>query len=225
MNSKTFTLCAVLLGSTVLTGCVSKITTEEQFSGYLNGYHGLEKTKSATGEPVLRWVVSGFNPDDYSTIVFDELELFPAPKPTERVNLETLEDLRAITNANLVHVLEQKYKVIPGSKAVSGAPRTLVLHAAITGVSASPQGLHWYEILPVGAVVGAVAAVTGKRDQDTELFIEADLVDASTGYPVAKVVRKVIGSELENNKQKITTKDFKLALKGLTSDLSQFINQ
>jgi hypothetical protein len=40
---------------------------------------------------------------------------------------------------------------------------------------------------------------------------------------VAKVVRKVFGTTLENASQKITTKDFKVAIDKLTSDLQAFI--
>ena len=72
--------------------------------------------------------------------------------------------------------------------------RPLVTRAAITGVNASNEGMKWYEIIPVAAVVGGVGAVTGHRDQDTELYVEAVLLDPTTNEPVARVVRKVFGN-------------------------------
>jgi hypothetical protein len=101
--------------------------------------------------------------------------------------------------------------------------KTLILRAAITGVNAANQGMKWYEVIPVAAVVGGVSAATGHRDQDTELFIEAEFIDASNNQTVAKVVRKVFGSTLSNASQRITADDFKAAINQLTSDLQAFI--
>ncbi|MBK5352337.1 DUF3313 domain-containing protein [Pseudomonas sp. TH41] len=217
------TLIGVALGSLLLGGCVSKVTEKEQFSGFLPDYQGLQETTSASGEPVLRWVAKGFKPSAYSTVVFKQLELYPTPKPTERVNQKTLQELRSLTSSGVESVLKQKYQVVSSRSAVPADSRTLILSAAITGVSASTQGMRWYEVLPVTAAVGAVSAATGKRDQDTVLYIEADLVDAQTGLPVVKVVRKVFGASLDDDQQMITTNDFKAAIKGLTNDMTKFI--
>jgi hypothetical protein len=97
------------------------------------------------------------------------------------------------------------------------------MRAAITGVNAENEGMKWYEVVPVAAVVGGVSAASGHRDQETTLFIEAEFIDASNNQTVAKVVRKVFGSTLSNADQKITTKDFKLAIDKLTNDLQAFI--
>ena len=59
----------------------------------------------------------------------------------------------------------------PGDSAT--ASKTLILRAAITGVNAENEGMKWYEVVPVAAVVGGVTAITGHRDQDTTLFILA----------------------------------------------------
>lgn len=216
-------LTGVALSTLLLSGCTSKLTQAEQYSGFLPSYQGLEETTSSTGEPVLRWVAPGFNPRAYSTVVFKELELYPVPKPTERVNAKTLNELQAITSANVKGALGQKYTVVPTEAQAPIGSRTLIMHAAITGVSASNEGMKWYEVVPVAAVVGATQAALGYRDQNTELFIEADLVDAASGQPVVKVVRKVLGTSIENDRQAITSNDFKAALKGLTTDLSKFI--
>jgi hypothetical protein len=79
------------------------------------------------------------------------------------------------------------------SEAPTGS-KPLIMRAAVTGVSASNEGMKWYEVVPIAAVVGATQAATGHRDQDTNLFIEAELIDAKTNQTVAKVVRKVFGS-------------------------------
>ena len=97
------------------------------------------------------------------------------------------------------------------------------MHVAITGVSASNEGMKWYEIVPVAAVVGGVSAATGHRDQNTELYLEADFIDAQSGLPVVKVVRKVFGETLENDSQEITANDFKAAINGVANDMNALI--
>jgi len=83
--------------------------------------------------------------------------------------------------------------------------------------------MKWYEVVPVAAAIGATQAATGHRDQDTELYIEAEMIDASNGQTVAKVARKVFGEQLKNTSQQVTANDFKAALKKLTSDMQAFL--
>lgn len=97
------------------------------------------------------------------------------------------------------------------------------MYAAITGVSASDKGMQWYEVVPVAAVIGGVSAATGHRDQNSVLYIEAFLVDATTGRTEVKVVRKVFGEMLNNSSQKVTAADFNNAIKGLASDMNAFL--
>ncbi|MFW0755511.1 DUF3313 domain-containing protein [Pseudomonas sp. H11T01] len=216
-------LVGVALTSLLLGGCTSKMTEKEQYSGFLPNYSDLKEATSPSGSPVMRWVAPDFKPNAYDTVVFKGLELYPAPKPNERVNMQTLQQLQAYMTSSAKGVLEQKYRVVPTMKDVRAGSRALVMRAAITGVSASNQGMKWYEVVPVAAVVGSVSAATGHRDQDTELYIEAQFIDAASGKPVAKVVRKVFGKTLENTSQQVTANDFKAAIKELTSDLQAFI--
>ncbi|MCY1549422.1 hypothetical protein D9M68_855860 [compost metagenome] len=155
--------------------------------------------------------------------MFDRLELYPVPKPDERVNLQTLEELQTFTSDSARNVLAQKYQVVPNLQAVPSGSRTLIMRAAITGVTASTEGMHWYEVIPIAAVVGATTAVTGHRDQDTELYIEAEFVDATSGLPVVRVVRKAFGETLKNASQEITADDFKAAIRAMTSDMQMLL--
>ena len=56
MRTQTLFKVAVLTGLLALSGCASKVTQPEKYSGFLKDYSGLKETKSATGQPVLRWV-------------------------------------------------------------------------------------------------------------------------------------------------------------------------
>jgi len=210
------TLAVLLLG-----GCTSKVTERAQYSGFLPNYNNLSEVTTTSGEKAMRWVSPSWNPNAYDTVVFNRLELYPAPKPNERVNRQTLDELQGYMTGKAKSTLGQKYRVV-SSTAPAGS-KALILRAAITGVSASNEGMKWYEVVPIAAVVGATQAATGYRDQDTNLFIEAEFIDAKTNQTVAKVVRKVFGTQLSNESEKISTKDFKAAIDKLNADLAAFI--
>ena len=63
--------------------------------------------------------------------------------------------------------------------------------------------------------------VTGIRTRTCSS--KPSIIDAKTNQTVAKVVRKVFGSTLENESQKITVQDFKAAIDKLNVDLWAFI--
>ena len=216
-------MVGIALSGLLLTGCVSKVAEKEQYSGFLPNYSGLQATTSASGVKVLRWTAPGFKPSDYSAVVFERLELYPEPKPNERVDLKTLQELQAFTSTSAKEALSQNYRVVASTRDLRSGERALVLRAAITGVSASNEGMKWYEVVPVAAVIGATQAATGHRDQNTELYIGAALVDSGRGMPGAKAVRKVFGEELKNANQPITANDFKAAIKAMTSDMQALL--
>jgi hypothetical protein len=223
MNMTRKVLAGVVFSSLLLAGCVSKVTEQEQYSGFLPDYDGLQEVTTPSGAKVMRWMAPGFTPGAYNTVVFKQLELYPAPKPTDRVNLQTLQELQSYTSLSAKNVLSQKFLVVPDLKAAPAGSRTLIMNVAITGVSASNEGMKWYEVVPVAAVIGGVSAATGRRDQNTELYLEADLIDAASGLPVLKVVRKVFGETLESDSQAITAADFKAAIKGVTGDMNMLM--
>ena len=223
MNMTHKLLLGVALGSLLLGGCTSKITQKEQYSDFLPDNNNLQEVTTTSGQKAMRWVTPSWNSNAYDTVAFKQLELYPAPRPDDRVNLKTLEELQAYMTSSAKNVLRQKYSIVSNAQSASAGSRTLIMRAAITGVTASNEGMHWYEIIPVAALVGSVTAATGHRDQNTELYIEAELIDASNGQTVAKVVRKVFGETLKNASQPVTTNDFKVAIKTVSSDLQAFI--
>lgn len=223
MNLSRKLFIGVALTSLLLGGCTSKVTEKDQYSGFLTDYNNLQQVTTTSGETAMRWVSPSWNPNAYDTVVFNKLELYPAPKPTERVNRQTLDELQNYMTSKVKSVLGQKYRVVSSEQSAPGGSKKLIMRAAITGVNAENEGMRWYEVVPVAAVVGGVSAASGHRDQDSTLFIEAEFKDASTNQTVAKVVRKVFGSTLSNASQEITAKDFKVAIDKLASDLQAFV--
>ena len=216
-------LVCIAVCSLLIAGCTTKVTEKDQFSGFLPSYDGLQQVTSPSGHAVLRWMAPDFKPASYDTVVFDRLQIYPAPKPNERVNLQTLQEIQAFANDSVNSVLSQKYQVVRTVQLVPNGARAMIMRTAITGVTASNEGMRWYEIVPIAAVVGATEAITGHRTQDTELYVEADFVDAVSGKPLAKVVRKIFGTTLKNDSQEITANDFKAAIRDTMRDLQALL--
>lgn len=223
MNLSRNLLVGAALTGLLLGGCTSKVTDKAQYSGFLTDYNNLQEVNTPSGGTAMRWVSPSWNANAYDTVAFNRLELYPAPQPNERVNQQTLDDLQNYMTTKAKGVLGQKYRVVSSPSAAPAGSKTLILRSAITGVNASNEGMKWYEVVPVAAVVGAAQAASGHRDQDTNLFIEAELIDAKTNQTMVKVVRKLFGSQLSNDSQKITTADFKAAIDKLNADIWAFI--
>ncbi|MGH8350807.1 MAG: DUF3313 domain-containing protein [Pseudomonas sp.] len=223
MNLSRKLLVGAALTSLLLGGCTSKVTEKAQYSGFLSNYNNLQEVQTPSGGTAMRWVSPSWNPNAYDTVVFNKLELYPAPKPNERVNQQTLADIQNYMTSKAKASLGQKYRVVSNTSSAPAGSRPLIMRAAITGVSAENEGMKWYEVVPVAAVVGATQAATGHRDQETILFIEAEFIDAKSNQTVDKVVRKVFGTALENESQKVTAKDFKAAIDKMGTDFQAFL--
>ena len=65
-------------------------------------------------------------------------------------------------------------------------------------------------------------AATSERDQDTELYLEGELIDTSTGKAVLRVVRTGFGKTLSNDKQAIQFADLTPVVDELTTDVLTF---
>lgn len=223
MNASKKLWLGLLMSSVLLGACTSKITSKSQYSGFLESYEDLKTVTTPSGEKALRWVSPSWNPDAYDTVAFERLELFPSPKPNERVDQATLDQLQTYLTHNAKSAFSQKYQVLNDAALAPAGAHVLQVRIAITGVSASNEGIKWYEVVPVAAVIGGVSAATGHRDQNTELFLEAELIDVRTSQTMAKVVRKVFGEHLKNASQPVTAQAFKGAIRALTNDLQVFL--
>lgn len=216
-------MSAVALTGALLTGCVSTVTQPQQYSGYLSSYHDLLEQTTPSGHQVLRWVTPDFDPAAYSIVVFKRLELSPALRPSERVSQQTLKDLQVMASQTVKKAIAPRHTLIRNAPLVPYGAQTLVLQAAIIDVGAVNQGMQWYEAIPVAAVVGATQALIGRREQNAELYIEAQLFEARSGLPVVKVVRRVFGETLNDASQPIVATDFTNAFDDIASDLQALL--
>ncbi|SIR93251.1 Protein of unknown function [Aquipseudomonas alcaligenes] len=217
-RSKVLLPAAVAL-TMALTGCTTKTVSQSQYSGFLSSYEGLEKVKSPSGATVQRWVAPGFDVSQYDSVVVQPLSYYPQPKPTDRIDQTTLDALLSQANQQVGGAIAQRLPVV---SAQAAGPRTLLFRGAITGVAAETQGLRPYEILPIALVLAGAVTAAGERDQNTELYLEGELVEFRSGKPVMRLVRKGFGKTLSDDQQKITTADMRPVIDQLTRDAIQF---
>lgn len=216
--AKTLIVGGVIAAVLLLNGCTSKTVNQSQYSGFLSSYDGLQSAETAGGQKVLRWVDPTFNVANYDKLIFQPVRFYPTPQTTDRIGQPTYDELLKYANGRLSEALSQRFQLV----GFSSGPRTLEFRGAITGVSAETEGLKPYEVIPVALVLAGAMTATGERDQDTELFLEGELVDTSTGKPVLRVVRKGFGKTLSNDRQAIGFADLKPVVDELTADVLKF---
>ncbi|MGH1474241.1 DUF3313 domain-containing protein [Yersinia proxima] len=208
-------LLTIIFSTTI--GCSSPIATQTEYSGFLGDYSQLTKAKSATGHEILRWVSPKLSSNKYTSIIYTPIIYYPKAQPTDRVSLNTLNTILDYTNAQVKGALAQQLAL-----SSQKSPHTLIFKGAITSVNAENEGVQFYEVLPVTAVIAGTMAATGHRTQQSELFFEAELIDSETGMPVLKVVRKGYGKNLYNSQQIITKADVKQVIDNMVTDISKF---
>ena len=208
---------AAVAGVLFLAGCTSHITKTEKFSGFLGDYSGLKEVKTASGNPVLRWIDPSFKKENYSYLKYEPINFYPEPQPTEQISKETLQGVLDYANSRMKPALAERLPLTDHA-----GPRTLIFKGAITGVNTSPEGLQFYEVIPVVLVIVGTETASGHRTRDTEVDFEGELIDASTGKAVIKVVRKGFGKQVANDTQKVTANDLKSVVDGLANDTRLF---
>ncbi len=71
-------------------------------------------------------------------------------------------------------------------------------------------------------IVAGTQAATGHRTMDTDLYFEAEVIDASTNKPVIKVVRKGEGKTLANENTPLTVDTLKQVIDDMAVDAVKF---
>ena len=221
MRTQTLFKVAVLTGLLALSGCASKVTEPEKYSGFLKNYSDLKETKSASGQTVLRWVDPSYNESKYDNIVYNPVTYYPVPKPTTQVGQQVLDQLLTYTNTQLKSAISKRKPLV-----TTPGPRSLIFRGAITGVATSKEGLQFYEVVPVALLVAGTQMATGHRTMDTNLYFEGELIDAATNKPVIKVVRKGEGKDLNNESTPMAFETLKKVVDDMATDASMFdVNQ
>lgn len=213
------TSVAALLAVSVLllSGCTSHVADKQHYSGFLADYSQLKPSESASGEPTLRWISPDYKSSQYQDVLYSPVVFYPAARPTARVSQQTLDQIRSYTDIQLKGAIATRLPLVNRA-----SPHTLKVRAAITAVSAENEGVQFYEVVPIAAVVASTMAASGHRTQNSELFLEIEASDAVTGKPLIRVVRKAFGKTVSNSMTPITFDDLKPGIDTLVRDTVSF---
>ncbi|QEY62011.1 DUF3313 domain-containing protein [Metapseudomonas lalkuanensis] len=209
-----FALAAiVMLGS----GCSSKVTQPEQYSGFLRDYSQLEEKMSASGQPVLRWTAPDFDPKRYGTLLVEKPVFHPAQVPSDQMSQQTMDQIATYMRLALQRELIGKARLV-------GTPEadTLIVRPSISAVAISTEHLKAYEVIPIALLAAATTTAVGTRDQEVAIYAEVEAVDAASGKPVVRAVRKGQGLSLENRKTPLVLDDLKPVLDDWARDARNF---
>lgn len=196
--------CVVIGASLLLAGYGMADAGEQQHSGFISDYSGMEETKDALGEPVLRMVSPNFTSANYHALIIEPVQLYPEPQPSERVSQATLDDLVQYINSELKRQLAQSIQVT--DTAGAGVAR---LRIAITGVGAEAEGLKPYQFVPVALVLTTASRATSGTPHDATLNIEGEVTDSVNGGRLMVTVREGTGERLRKaaGGEKVVTLD------------------
>ncbi|WP_312756416.1 DUF3313 domain-containing protein [Pantoea brenneri] len=214
---KTSVVVLLAVSALLLSGCTSHVTDKQQYSGFLADYSQLQPTASASGEPTLRWISPDYKSSQYKDVLYTPLVYYPAAHPTARVSQQTLDQVLSYTDIQLKGAIATRRPLVS-----QVTPHTLKVRAAITAVSAENEGVQFYEVVPVAAVVATTMAASGHRTQNSELFLEIEASDAVTGKPLIRVVRKAFGKTVSNSNTPITFEDLKPGINTMVRDTVSF---
>ena len=214
---KTSVAALLAVSALLLSGCTSHVADKQHYSGFLADYSQLKPSESASGEPTLRWISPDYKSSQYREVLYTPVVFYPAARPTARVSQQTLDQIRSYTDIQLKGAIATRLPLVN-----QASPHTLKVRAAITAVSAENEGVQFYEVVPIAAVVASTMAASGHRTQNSELFLEIEATDAVTGKPLIRVVRKVFGKTVSNSTTPITFDDLKPGIDTLVRDTVSF---
>lgn len=201
----------------LLSGCASDTTQPAQYSGFLSDYSQLQPAQSASGSPVMRWVSPDFKLQSYSSVLVEKPLFYPAPQPSEQVSQQTLDEIANYLQQAMQLELAGRMRIVNQAD-----QDTLVLRSAITAVSLSAEGLKVYEVVPIALVAAAASTAAGTRDLNSEIYVELEAIDGRSSQPMARVVRKGHGLQLENDSSQLQLEDIKPVLDTWAKDARTF---
>lgn len=191
MNKAIQFIALAAMGASIATSALA----DQQFSGFLGDYSKLSSEKDAAGETVLRYMNPNLKPGAYQKVLLDAVQFYPAPKASEHVDQQTLNDIRNYVDRGLRDKLGTKLAL-----ASEPGPGVMRIRPAITAVAGKTPGLKPYEILPIGFVISAAKG----RGKEATIEIEVEMVDSLSGERMGASVRQGVGAKLEGKEAKLT---------------------
>jgi hypothetical protein len=177
---------------------------DQQYSGFIEDYSGLEKATDPMGTPLLRVVNPRFTPANYHALIIEPVQLYPEPQPSKKVSQTTINDVVNHINAELKRQFAAVVQVVD-----SPGPGVARLRAAITDVRAETEGLKPYQFIPVALILTTASRAVAGAPEEAALFLESEVTDSVSGARLMVEVREGTGETLRETVagEKVVTLD------------------
>jgi hypothetical protein len=181
----------------LLAACAGgKVVEESQYSGFLKDYSQLKAEKDANGQPVMRYLSPKLTSGEYSKVMIDRVEFYPAPQEDKDVSWATLNQIQDYFDMQLRKKVGEQVPVVK-----EAGPGVVRLRVALTAVKSETAPLKAWQYIPVALVVEGAKAAAGARAKDAELYVEMDVLDSQSGQQLGAVVKSSTGTEIEEVKE------------------------
>jgi hypothetical protein len=191
----------IVIISLVITACASsKVTTEEQYSGFLDDYSQLEEIEVKSGGVGLIWLDPDLATMGYTKAILEPVVIYPEPKRDSDEVKAFIKEVKSYLDAAIQAAVGDSVIVTdnPGSN-------TVRVRFGLTGVDINTENLSAYEYVPVALIWAGATTAAGKRAQVVEIFYESEMLDSISGDVLGRSVRKGYGKSLENKSEVMTT--------------------
>lgn len=167
----------------------------QQNSGFLKDYSRLELRKDSQGVERRVWRDPDFTGEKYQKILIEPVVFYPAPKATDRVSMQTLNEIRDFVTVSLRKSLGKSVPI-----ADKPGPGVARMQMALTAASVDTS-LKPYQLLPVGLVFTAAKEATGTAKHDVQLAVEWTVTDSESGKLLHTGVREAKGVEVKGDEK------------------------
>ncbi|MCP4769667.1 MAG: DUF3313 domain-containing protein [Gammaproteobacteria bacterium] len=189
----------VLIGLMLAACASSRVTSERNYSGFLDDYSMLEETELDTGGVGLIWVDPDIADKSYTKAILEPIVIYPGPKRDSDEAKAFIKEVTTYMDAAIQAAVGDTIIITD-----SPGPNTVRVRFALTGVDISNEGLSSYEYVPVAMLFVGAKTAAGARAQAVEVFFEAEMVDSISGEVLGRSVRKGYGESLENKSETLT---------------------
>lgn len=206
---------ALLVSSTLLTGCAGNKVTADKYSGFLNDYSILKH--SVKDADTLSYVTPNIDWTQYDSGMIDKV-LIITPDGSVKTDGKLLVAIADKYEELIKQKLSRKFKIVDHA-----GPGTIRIQAAITGVFSSYDDLKGYQYIPIAAVVTGAGRASGIEKKSVRVMTEVKMVDSTNGRLLAQAVDLKTGEKKQDENSGILLADVVPILEQWTQRMSDRI--
>ncbi|USD35882.1 DUF3313 family protein [Ferrimonas sp. SCSIO 43195] len=209
-----------IVGALVLTACSSKAPTEEELAlANVPSKAALKEVDYSQDERGVQWIAADIDPEYYTALLIAPVQLAADAKREKQIPVAVLTKLGQV----LTQRLQASVKA-PVTLETSPGEHTVQLNLRVSRASAVPEDMRLTEVIPVGAVIGALKMAAGTRDESVRIVIEAQLVDSVTKAPLAERIAVMSAAGvLENDHSTLKFEQIQGAVDDFVNEVRTFV--